>query len=123
MPKLKPTVADLVAVAAVLLLALGTWLAVLPGSAGSEVEISVADRATERYRLTEAHELRISSRGVDLTVVIDGGEVYVAEATCEDGVCLATGRISRSGESIICAPAGVAVRIVGGEANVDGIVG
>lgn len=123
MPKTKPTPADLIPVAVVLVLALLIWLAVLPGDAGRYVEVTVAGQGTERYPLAADRTLELDSRGVRLTVVIEGGEVCVGQADCPDGVCVATGRISRTGQSIVCAPAGVVIRVVGGEQDADGIAG
>lgn len=123
MPKIKPTPADLVVVAAVLLLALVIWLAVFPGDAGGYVEVTVAGQETARYSLGVDRALELDSRGVRLTVVVEGGEVYVGQADCPDGVCTATGHISRTGQVIVCAPAGVVIRVVGGEQDADGIAG
>lgn len=48
-----------------------------------------------------------------LTVHIRGGKVWVSDADCPDKVCERTGEIGRSGQSIVCLPNGVAVRITG----------
>ncbi len=123
MPKNKPTPADLIPVAAVLVLALLIWLAVLPGDAGRYVEVTVAGQGTERYPLAADRTLELDSRGVRLTVIVENGAVCVGQADCPDGVCTATGHISRTGQSIVCAPAGVVIRVVGGEQDADGIAG
>ncbi len=54
-----------------------------------------------------------------LTVVIDGGEVYVQGSTCPDGLCERSGSISKSGESIVCLPCGVIVKITSNEPEYD----
>lgn len=123
MPKTKPVPADLIPIAAVLVLALAVWLLTLPGGVGGYVEIAVADQPALLYPLDRNDTVELNSRGVSLTVVIDNGTAYVAEADCRDGVCRSMGRISREGQSIVCAPAGVVVRIVGGEPYADGIAG
>jgi len=48
-------------------------------------------------------------------VFIEGGEAYLKEADCPDGLCVGMGKISRSGQSIICLPHKVVVDIVGGD--------
>ena len=48
------------------------------------------------------------------TVVIQGGKVSVTEATCKNQVCVKHKDISRSGESIVCLPNKLIVRIEGG---------
>lgn len=123
MPSIRPVWRDLIAVAAVLAAAAVLWMCMLPGETGALVEISVSGQESRTYALTDDRTVTLSARGVDLTVVINGGEVCVADSTCPDGVCRAHGRISRTGESIVCAPAGVVVRITGGETYVDGVVG
>lgn len=50
-----------------------------------------------------------------LTVVVENGEVRVEKAVCGDKLCEHMGRISRSGESIVCLPNGITVEIVGEE--------
>jgi len=47
------------------------------------------------------------------TIVIDNGQVYVEEADCPDGLCVKQGKIRRAGESIICLPHKLIIRIVG----------
>ena len=75
------------------------------------------------YSLSEARELTFSSNGVTLTVVIENGEVFVKESDCPDGVCVAGGRISKSGETILCAPAKILLTVKGGDGNVDFVAG
>ncbi len=65
----------------------------------------------------------IESRGVKLTVCVAAGEIFVKKSNCRDGICKNTPPISRVGQSIVCAKAGVVVRIVGEGAVVDGISG
>ena len=50
---------------------------------------------------------------VGLKVVVSDGKVRVEEATCPDKLCEKRGAISRAGESIVCLPARVVVKIAG----------
>lgn len=47
-------------------------------------------------------------------VVISGGSVSVTEASCKNQVCVKHREISRTGESIVCLPNRLVVRIEGG---------
>ena len=47
-------------------------------------------------------------------VVVSGGTVSVTEASCKNQVCVKHGAISRSGESIVCLPNRLVVRIENG---------
>ncbi len=114
---------DGVAIAAVLLLSV--LLIVLPilwSGEGEYLEISTPEGSQE-YSLREDRELRLHSRGIELCVRIENGSAYVSTSDCPDGVCVASGRISRSGETVICAPAGVRLQVKGGGADVDFVAG
>ena len=50
---------------------------------------------------------------------IEGGEVFMEEADCPDGLCVRQGRASFVGERIICLPNGVIIEIVG---DGDGLI-
>ena len=76
-----------------------------------------------QYALSEAREIELSTNGHRLLVVICEGEAYVAESDCADGVCRLSGRISQTGETVICAPAGVRLWIKGGDEDVDHVAG
>lgn len=75
------------------------------------------------YSLGEDLSFEIVSNGITLTVVIENGEAYVLHSSCPDGICRASGRISQSGETILCAPAGVTLSVKGGGSDVDFVAG
>lgn len=62
------------------------------------------------YSLDEDRTVKLEH----LTVHIENGKVWVTDADCADKICERTGVISRGGQSIVCLPHGVVVRI-GGE--------
>lgn len=114
---------DVVAVVAVLIAAvLLLWIPAFAMPEGRTLEI-VTTRDTHRYDLSKDRVIELHENGVDITVVIENREVYVQESDCPDGVCKASGRISRSGESILCAPAGVTLTVKGGGDDVDFVAG
>lgn len=45
------------------------------------------------------------------TVKIENGEVFMKSADCKNQICVKTGKISKSGETIICLPNKVIVEI------------
>lgn len=81
------------------------------------VEIS-SDQGTTTYPLSVDREITVKSNAHSLTVIIKDGEAYVISSDCPDHVCVNTGKISRAGESVICVPARVAIR-VSGDSEVD----
>ena len=116
----KITVGDIIITAATL--AVAVFLLVSVGLLNRDARyaaITVRNRGTERYILHENREIMIESDGITLCVIIEDGGGYIRESDCRDQVCVMTGRIDKSGQSIICAPAGVAVTIVGGGGDDD----
>lgn len=116
---------DIIATAAILLAAVFLLAAgSISGTDAGYVEILIGSRRTERFDLYEDREIVIESNGITLTIKIEKGGVSVSHSDCPDQVCVYTGRIEKGGESIICAPAGVAKTITGGGGgDVDHIAG
>lgn len=77
-----------------------------------KVVISVGDTVSE-YSLSENKTVEIENSGIKLTVIIENGSVYVKSSDCHDGICVDTGKISKTGQVIVCAPAMMAIRIKG----------
>ena len=75
------------------------------------------------YPLDEDAVIPLSAEGYTLTLVISGGEAYISESDCPDRICVHTGRISKSGQAIVCVPARTTVKITGGDADIDFIAG
>jgi hypothetical protein len=48
----------------------------------------------------------------ELTIVVSQGQAYVSESTCPDKTCIKSGKISRNGQIIICAPNRVMLRVI-----------
>ena len=117
------TVRDAIAVAVVLFAALFFFLAPWQSREDGTTLVIAAPDGTTEYTLSENREITISSQGVSLTVVIENGAVYVRESNCPDGICRTGGRISKSGETILCAPAGVRLSVKGGDSDVDFVAG
>lgn len=49
----------------------------------------------------------------DVMICLDDGEIFVKASKCADKVCLRSGKISKAGEGIICAPNRVSIEIDG----------
>lgn len=98
---------DIVVFAVVVALtALVVWLSYR--KAGATVEI-VAEGYAAVFPLDEDRTVELDG----LTVVIEGGSVYVTAASCPDKVCEHTGRIRHENQSIVCLPLRVTVTIRG----------
>ena len=87
----------------------------------------VANLATAQKLSAEACRqnttVKIESRGITLFVTVMDGKVDVYKSDCPDGVCVNSAPISKTGETIICAPAGVSITVKGGDGDVDFVAG
>ena len=60
------------------------------------------------------------SNGHTLTLTVADGEIFVKESSCADYTCMRMGRISQTGETLLCAKAALSVRITA-EGGFDGV--
>ncbi len=94
------------------------WKNYAPLAGPTEVVIEVNGQVKERLFLSELkagekHEIK-GFQGYSLLEVGDN-KVKMVESPCPDKICIGMGWISRPGESIICIPNRVVVRIVGSD--------
>ena len=87
------------------------------------VEILRDGELLERYPLSEDRTVTVpgAEEGYNL-VLVSGGIVKVTDADCPDRLCMKQKGISRDGESIICLPHRLVVRIQSQkESDVDAV--
>lgn len=90
---------------------------------GDVVLIKVDGEVKHQLELNKDTELMVSGyNGGENQVVIKDGAVYMSDADCPDKLCVNMGRISKTGETIVCLPHRVVVEISGGESGVDSVV-
>lgn len=58
-----------------------------------------------------------------LVLMMDQEGVWIAEAACPDQICVRTGKITRPGQTVVCLPARLSVRLTGGGERVDATTG
>ncbi len=116
--------ADLWLIGGLLVVAAVAFLALRLGAArGTYIEVTVDGASVARLPLAADTTRVIAGVGGENTLVIAGGKASVTAADCPDGVCVRHRAVSRAGESILCLPHKLAVRVVGGEPGVDAEVG
>ena len=115
----KKVFADIILICILLVLALSVFLVVeLTRREGAYVVVSIDGGEVCRYSLSEDGEFTLN--GGTNTLVILGGKAYISEADCPDGLCVSQGKISRTGQTVVCLPNRVMLRIVGAdEADVE----
>lgn len=76
-------------------------------------EVSVDGQVVEQVDLSKDRTFTVSGEngGSNRIEVRDGG-ITVTEATCPDHVCMHTGTIRRSGETIVCLPNRLIITII-----------
>ncbi len=79
-------------------------------SEGERVEITLNGKLYGSYPLSE--DAAVDVDGI-CVVTIKDGEAFVSSAVCRGQVCVHHKPISKSGESIICLPGVVTVRVTG----------
>ena len=122
--KIAPKRGDLYLIGGCLLAALilcGLWLGLR--QTGAAVIVEQNGRETARYALSEDRTERIEGEGGYNLLVIEGGEAWLSEANCPNLLCVKTGKIRYAGQSIVCLPHKLAVRIAGGASGLDAVTG
>lgn len=99
--------ADIVLIALVLLISLGLFFLLVPKKTGTTVVIRVNNEEVERLSINQDTVFQLENN----TIKIRDGSVYMETATCPDKVCINQGKISKSGQSIICLPNSVIVEV------------
>lgn len=70
--------------------------------------------AKDLSRLAEPETIEIAGEnGITLTIEFSAGGARVAQADCPDKTCQRTGQLTRAGESAVCLPGRVVLRLEG----------
>ncbi len=83
---------------------------------GEYASVYVDGREVGRYPLSENREVTVPADGGYNVIVIRDGKADVTDADCPDGTCVHSRAVSGVGETIVCLPHKLTVRIVGKEA-------
>lgn len=118
-PKLRPNLFDGIVVLVVLLLAIGTSAVFYGGLGGSGSDVTAVvlhcGEEVARIDLGELDgEKQITIDGkYHLTVTLTGDGAQVTRSDCPTQDCVRTGHVGRVGQSIICLPGQVVVKLEG----------
>lgn len=78
-----------------------------------------------RYELNLKHNIELEVSGYQggvNRIRIEDGAVCMTEADCPDALCVKTGWIRKTGETIVCLPHRVVVEITGKNPEADAVV-
>lgn len=103
---------DIILIASLIIISAASLIPVWARARGRYACIYVRGSEYGRYDLSEDALIRIDDqKGLVNEIEISGGSVRMKSATCPGRQCMSCGSISRSNESICCAPAGILVII------------
>ena len=115
---------DILLLAALLagVLLLGAFL-MLTRKSGAEVVVKVAGKQVTSIPLDKDTKYTIHGvNGGTNELVIADGQVWLEQASCPDKLCVHTGTIHKTGETIVCLPHRVVVEITGTTDTFDAVV-
>ncbi len=122
LPGRKPTLADIVLIA-VIVLSGALFLIAASGNGGASSATVRTENEEFEVPLGKNAEFPVSSGGYDFVIAVADGEIYVAESNCPDGICKATRPVGKRRGSIVCMPAKLIINCeAGGDDGADVIV-
>lgn len=80
-------------------------------------------REIARYSLSEDREIPITEEdAVTNLLVIEGGKARMKEASCPDQICVEHRAVSKAGETIVCLPRELVIKVVGEQGDAPDMV-
>ena len=108
----KKLIGDLVLILALLFVGLFSFFAIrLTRGVGDTVLVTINGERVAEYPLSDDGEYSIN--GGSNILIISEGAAYMLEASCPDKLCVNQGKISMSGERIVCLPNKIMIEILG----------
>ena len=85
----------------------------------------ISDNAEQSFSLDSDRDIELFSNGIRVKITIEDGSAFIADSECRNGICMRSPRAKSIGDSIVCAPAGIALIIEGsgGGADADAYAG
>ena len=114
--------ADFLIIGIAIILAGVFFLFTINGKRGDTAQVLVDGEVVAEYTLDAEVETRIETDNGFNVLKIHNGKVSVSEADCDNQICVRHTEISKSGESIICLPHKLMIRITGSGEEADAII-
>lgn len=116
-------IGDLVAVAAVLLLAVLCFLGFLPrGEEASCAQIYQGGELLMTVSLDTDRQFPVEGDYRNVVTVRDG-QIAITASDCPGQDCVHSGAIHSPGRSLVCLPNALEIRVISGQSDVDFVVG
>lgn len=129
--KLKPTWWDGLIIILCIAAALGCWRWLLGSISGNQGDlvavITVSGNEVKWIELKADADFTIEANGYTLELCAGDNGICVRSSDCSGQDCMRMGRIDHAGESIVCLPAQLAIRleyaVENREAEIDAVIG
>ena len=108
---------------AILSIACFVYVQSVTNEQGSTVVIEINGEVVKKLDLNTDTVYEVKNRDDYNIVEVKDGKVSVTESNCKDHICVNTPAISKVGQSIICLPHKLVVRIEGNDQKIDGVSG
>ena len=110
--------ADIILLAALIVIGAAGLLAVRPASqSASAVIVTVDGVQTDSLDLSADQSVKIDTQYGSNLITVEKGSVFVSEADCPGQDCISLGKISSPGQIIVCLPHHLVIKIVGQDAD------
>ena len=112
---------DIILLGIILVVALAAIIVVnITKQQGSYVIVVYDQNEVAKYSINEDIEIKLTYEENNYnTLVIKDGKVYMNDASCKDHICVKHHKISMTGETIVCLPNKIVIKIIGNNNEVD----
>ena len=112
---------DYLALALILLVGIGSILVFTLGREPGSMALIVTREGEWEVSLSQNRTIRMETgEGYNLVEIMDGG-IRVLEANCRDQLCVHQGEARDAGQTIVCLPHELVIRVQGTAGDVDTI--
>ena len=115
---------DIAVIVGILLTALAVFAAFLPqrGASAAYAEIYQDGKLLQTVSLSEDQEFTVTGKCTN-TVTVRDGKIAVTASDCAGNDCVSCGWLEHAGQSIVCLPNGLEIRVLADSSDVDFVVG
>lgn len=93
------------------------------GKNGKYAVISSDGNEILRLELDKDRQNITVANAENIVFEVKDGTIFVTETDCHDKICLKTGAVSKNGQSIVCLPKKITVKIIGEDSEADVTIG
>jgi hypothetical protein len=119
---IKPKAGDFILLAVILIIAVANLGMFTHRNDGDTTAVIIKDgKIIKEIKLDEIKDrLVIKNEGIYNSIIVaENGRIRFEESDCPDKVCVKTGWISRPGQTSVCLPAGIIIKIAGESDDTD----